>query len=141
MDHRLPIQDNVSNGEQNAKLRGSHLEIGNLKVTQRIAGQIDFDREHEIGGQESASHQERHIPGKGHSSQQEERAKGVHNMVNVKSVPGTRAVAKARQGPIEAITEPIERQAKNHHGQSQGIDPCPPIPGSCACHGKQAQGR
>src|SRR6185437_6785765 len=141
MRHGPPEQCDIAQAQEQAQFGGSHFEIGNFEITQCVAGKIDFNRKHQIRNQEPQSDPGRHISGQRQAAEQEQRTEGVHHVVNIKSVAWTAAVAVARQGAIQAVTQPVDRQAGDNDEQSEAIATRPPICNPGAEHGRQADKR
>src|SRR5882672_5776331 len=118
MHRGLPQQSQVADREQDTQLGGAHLEIGDFEIAQSIGSEINLNGEHEISNEKTQSDSGSHVSGEAKAAEKKEGTEGVHDVVNIKTVARTRVVAKAGQGAIQRVTQPVERQAENHQKQS-----------------------
>src|SRR5579864_5874202 len=101
MHSGLPQHSQIANRKQNAQLSGAHFVIRDFEVAQDIGGEIDLNRQHQIGDEQSECDQGSHVSGDSKAAEKEESAEGVHNVVNVKAIAWTGVVTEAGKGAVE----------------------------------------
>ena len=103
-------QHECANGEQDAKLRRSHLEVADGECAEGVRGEHDLDAQHQIRDQQHRRDLRAHVTGGAEAGQQEQRAEGIDDVVHVEAVSRPLLVAHARERAIQAVAEPVDRQ-------------------------------
>src|SRR5262249_43353096 len=105
--YRLPEHGHVPDRQQDAKLGGAHLEVGDLEVAKCVAGQADFDQHYQVDLHQPHGDPGGHVARQRESAQKEHGADGIDHVIDVETVARALAVAKAGQRAVHAVTEPV----------------------------------
>ena len=131
----------IRESKKDADFRGAELREGHAKNANRICGQVTLNRQKEECDEHSGGDTPIESARNSEATHEEERSYGVDDMVHVKAVTRTLAIAGTRERAIEAVSEPVEREENRCQEQAEGI----PAREGIACarkkHGDEAEER
>src|SRR6185436_7972748 len=104
-----------------SQFSGTELKKRNLKGTQRVCRNADLEQQHQVRDQQARGNWPAHKAGKPESGEQKQQTKCVRDVVNVEAITWALAIAVAGEGAIQAVAQPVKRQAQHNHDETPAI--------------------
>ena len=109
----------ISQSKQDTNFRGAKLSEGQSKDAKGVGREIAFDGEEQKGDEHSGGDAPIDIAGNGEAAHKEDGADRIDHVIDVEAVARALAIAEARDGAVEAVAEPIQREKNDGEGQTE----------------------
>ena len=127
-------QHEVADRQQDAQLGRADLEVAHLERAELCVARNISTQSIEVGDEQAERDHRAHVAGEREAAEQERRAERVDDVVDVEAVARPLVLADARERAVEAVAEPVERQADDHETSADGVDAREPVGDTGAEH-------
>ena len=125
-------ESEIADDEQDADLGGAEEALGELEAGEGVGGEIALAGEK----QERDEHGDGRLPveeaGAGEAAHEGDGAEAIDHVIDVEAVAGALPASDAGEGSVEAVTQPVEREAEDDGEQGEAVGAGPGVAEACA---------
>src|ERR1035437_1532159 len=115
-------QREVADDEQNANFRGTEDALRKLEAGERIGGKKALAGEDEKGNEHGDGRLPMEKTGEAEAAHESDGTEDIRHVIDVEAVARALVAAHTGQGSVEAVAEPVEREAEDDQKQSEAVE-------------------